>query len=834
MRPTSVGNEIETGAASQHAKGVQADSDPLLRELNALRRSEATLQAALRASEERLAAEFENTRLLQEISAQLVEQGNEEALCAKIVDAVAAIMRSDFATMQMLDLDRGAQGELHLLASRGLTPEGEKVWEWVGYETDSTCGQALRTGKRAIASDVETSDFLAGTGGMAALLDAGIHAAQSTPLYSRSGKLLGMISSHWRKPHTPAESDLRLLDILARQAADLIERIHTDEARREGERRLHEIVEAIPAAVYATDAEGRITFFNQAAATFAGRVPELGTDSWCVTWKLYNMDGTPMPHDQCPMAVALREKRPVLGCEAIAERPDGERRVFMPYPTPLFDAKGRLTGAVNMLVDITGRKHAEETIRESEERFRAIVETTPECVKVVAADGTLLMMNEAGLGMVGAVAAEDVAGRNVYDLIAPEDRETFRSLNERVCSGEKGSLEFDIVGLKGVRRRVETHAVPLHRPDGSVVHLGITRDVTDGQKAEETRLLLGAIVDSSDDAVISKNLNGIITSWNKSAERLFGYTEEEIIGQSVLMLIPEDRRDEEPRILSRLQRGERVDHFETVRRRKDGALLDISLTISPVRDPRGRIVGASKIARDVTERKRAEAELRRANQDLEQFAYSASHDLQEPLRTIKIYSELLSTHLSGALEGEAAQFLNFLQSGATRMEMLVRDLLAYTQVTQIEAPLEPFDTNEAFAEAVANLGGAITESGAAVTRGELPSVRVHKTHMRQLFQNLIGNAVKYRSEDRVPAIHVSAERLDGNWVFAVRDNGIGIQPEYKEQIFGLFSRLHHADRYDGTGIGLAICQRIVERCHGRIWVESEPGRGSEFRFTLPV
>ena len=310
--------------------------------------------------------------------------------------------------MQVLYPERGPKGELRLLASRGLTPEGCKVWEWVRFDTDSTCGQVLRTGKRAIAADIETCDFLAGTGGMAALLDAGIHAAQSTPLISRSGKMLGMISSHWSKPHAPTERDLRLLDILARQAADLIERRQAEQALRQSERRLHEIIEAIPAAVYTTDADGRITFFNQASVEFSGRVPEVGTDSWCVTWKLYNTVGTPLPHDQCPMAVALREKRPVLGCEAIAERPDGQRRIFTPYPTPLFDDQGRLTGAVNMLVDITERKRAEDILRESEERFRAIVETTPECVKVVAADGTLLLMNEAGLEMVGADAAEEV------------------------------------------------------------------------------------------------------------------------------------------------------------------------------------------------------------------------------------------------------------------------------------------------------------------------------------------------------------------------------------------------------------------------------------------
>jgi len=1088
------------------------------------------------ARQAQLAAELADTKLLQDISAQLIEQGDEQALYSKLVDAAACIMHSDFATMQILYPERGPRGELRLLASRGLSAEGEKIWEWVGFDTGSTCGQALRTGKRAIASDVATCDFLAGTAGMTALLDAGIRSGQSTPLVSRSGRMLGMISSHWSQPHTPTERDLRLLDILARQAADLIERKQAEQALRESQRRLQEIIEAIPAAVYTTDAEGRITFFNRAAVEFSGRVPELGTDSWCVTWKLYNTDGTPLRHDECPMAVALKEKRPVLGCEAVAERPDGQRRSFTPFPTPLFDAEGRLTGAVNMLVDITERKRSEEILRDSEERFRAIVETTPECVKLIAADGTLLLMNEAGLKMVGADSADDAIGGSVYDLIAPEDRMLFREFNQRVCGGEKGSLEFDIVGLKGHRCRMETQAVPLRRPDGSVVQLAITRDITERRKFEETRVLLGAIVDSSDDAIISKDLQGQITSWNRGAECLYGYTAAEAVGKSIMLVVPKDRHAEELDILARLQRGERVDHFETMRQRKDGGLFNVSLTISPIRNQRGEIIGASKIARDITEQKRAEeairalnarltddlaamtrmqqlstrliqsggipellgeildagieitaadmgniqlldetgqlivaaqrgfdsafleffakvhdgitacgsalqkgervivedvvkssifggtsaldamlaadaravqstplvsrsgkvlgmfsthyrqahrpgerelrlldllarqaadlierkrseetrgqlsavveasgdaiytydltgivltwnkaaeelygynpneiigrgaeiivpqdkikelhelvdscgktgsiirnlettrmrrdgmvfpvvltispirdergkilalsviarditarkhaeTELRRANADLEQFAYSASHDLQEPLRTMKIYSELLADQLSAVVQGETAEFLGYLRGAATRMEMLVRDLLAYTQITRLEAPLDEVDTNDALAEVIANLRGAITENGAVITWDKLPSVRAHQTHMRQLLQNLVGNAIKYRKPDCVPEVHIGAERQDGHWLFTVRDNGIGIQPEFKEQIFGLFSRLHNADRYDGTGIGLAICQRIVERYHGRIWVESEPGRGSHFRFTFPV
>ena len=599
-----------------------------------------------------------------------------------------------------------------------------------------------------------------------------------------------------------------------------------------------EMVEALPVAIYTTDAEGRLNYFNSAAVKLTGRIPQLGTDQCCITWKIFLPDGTPLPPDQCPVAIALKGGDVPQGVEFIGERPDGSRFWFSPHPIVLRDAEGRITGGINMLVDITERKNAE---LEAQENFRAIVETTPECVKIVAADGTLVFMNPPGLEMVGASSGAAVLGKNVYDLIAPEDRDRFREFNERICQGEKGSLEFDIIGLKGVRCHMETHAAPLRHVDGTTVHLAVTHEITERRRAESAAQLFHAIVDSSDDAIISKNLNGIITSWNGAAQRLFGYTADEIIGRPVTMIIPSDRQEEEPEILARLKRGERVEHFETLRRKKDGTLIDISLTISPVRDGQGNIVGASKIARDITDRKKSEAlqkaiedDLRRANQDLEQFAFSASHDLQEPLRTVKIYSELLAKHFGDDIDSEAQEFLTYLRSGAMRMEMLVRDLLTYTQVTKFEKPVEVADAGEALASTLAGLAGVVAETGAQISAGPLPSLRVHGAHLQQLFQNLIGNAIKYRSPNRPPTVQVTAERQDKQWVFAVSDNGIGIDSAYKENIFGLFKRLHTGDEYAGTGIGLAICRRIVDRYHGRIWVESEPGKGSTFRFTLPV
>ena len=274
------------------------------------------------------------------------------------------------------------------------------------------------------------------------------------------------------------------------------------------------------------------------------------------------------------------------------------------------------------------RRGAEEASRESEERFRAIVETTPQCVKLVAADGTLLHMNSPGSEMVGAHSAEEVIGKSVYDLIAPEDRVRYKAFNESICRGEKGSLRFDIVGLEGKRRHMETHAAPLSNPDGTLIHLAVTTDISEREHAERTNSSLAAIVDSSDDAIVSKSLDGIITSWNKGAERIFGYTPEEAVGKHISLIIPADRQDEETGILRRIRTGDRVDHFETVRQRKDRTLLDISATISPVRDSTGRIIGASKVARDISQRRQSEIALRQSEERFRKLAESLDAEVR--------------------------------------------------------------------------------------------------------------------------------------------------------------------------------------------------------------
>ncbi|MBV8833859.1 MAG: PAS domain S-box protein [Acidobacteriaceae bacterium] len=593
----------------------------------------------------------------------------------------------------------------------------------------------------------------------------------------------------------------------------------------------------------------------------------------------------------------------------------------------------------------------------------AIVDSSDDAIISEDLNGVVTSWNKSAERLFGYTASEAI-GRTIAELLIPQDSQDEElDVSARLRRGEHVDHFETVRRCKdGALVDVALTMSPVKDDTGNVVGASkIARNISDRKRTERSSLLLSAIVDSSDDAIISKDLNGVITSWNKSAQRLFGYTPDEAIGKTVAeLLIPQDRQEEEPNILARLRRGERVDHFETIRRRKDGGLLDISLTISPVKDSAGTIVGASKIARDITDAKRirsalvesearfrqladampqmvwtarpdgyidyynerwyeftgfsrevfgdaswvtaihpedmratleayytairsgqpynfehrlwdrseerwrwfigralpifdhsgriskwfgtstdidpqkhVEDDLRRANEALEQFAFSASHDLQEPLRAIKIYGELLAKRHAEKLDPQALDYIRFLRDGAVRMEALVRDLLTYTEALKYDRSVEIADANAALRAALDNLSSAISESAAQVTADRLPSVPVSPTHLQQLFQNLVGNAVKYRSPERIPTVRITAERQNGDWIFAVSDNGIGIDPQYKEHIFGLFKRLHTKNEYAGTGIGLAICRRIVDQYRGRIWVDSAPGQGSTFRFSLP-
>ncbi|OGG55789.1 MAG: PAS domain-containing sensor histidine kinase [Candidatus Handelsmanbacteria bacterium RIFCSPLOWO2_12_FULL_64_10] len=354
--------------------------------------------------------------------------------------------------------------------------------------------------------------------------------------------------------------------------------------------------------------------------------------------------------------------------------------------------------------------------------------------------------------------------------------------------------------------------------------------------------LFEGILESTPNAIVVADSQGVICVANPQADRLFGYARGELLGSAVEVLVPDSARG---RHLEHRERYAQDPHTRPMgvglnlkARRKDGSEFWAEISLSPLRTQAGLFVISS--IHDVTERREWEqalaqrtAELEQSNDELQQFAYIASHDLQEPLRMVVSFMQLLQRRYQGKLDPQAEEYIQFAVEGGTRMQLLIQDLLRYSRAGSREFTREFVDFNEVVDRVVAELGPTIEEAGATVTRDDLPMVVADPLEMGRVFQNLLANAIKYRG-DAPPIVHVTAEQVAGACVFSVRDNGIGIPLDQSDRIFRLFQRLHGHDEYPGTGIGLSICKRIVERHGGRIWVHSTPGQGSTFLFTLPL
>ncbi|MES2702561.1 MAG: PAS domain S-box protein [Bacteroidota bacterium] len=632
----------------------------------------------------------------------------------------------------------------------------------------------------------------------------------------------------------------------------------------------HQLLQYLPVAIYTCDSEGFITDFNDSAVALWGRTPEAGKDRWTGAWKIYDEHSRPMAPDDTPMAQAIKSGGAVSGQEIIIERPDGSKRNVIPHPRALYDAAGKVSGAVNMLEDITERK-----------------------------------VNE-----------------------------------QRQAS-------------------------------------------------------LAAIVECSDDAIISKNLNGIVTSWNASAERIFGYSAEEMIGTSITRLIPPDRINEEVEILSRLKRGERIDHFQTRRMAKDRRMLDVSLSISPLHDSAGKITGISKTARDITKEKELEGlareeeerfrmaveatnlgtwtynpmngdlywsdecrniydlpqnmqvsyelfskllhpddaemvqwnigralepagsgkydiqfrilrysdnhirwirsqgkvhfnangepekfigtvlditddkvksqhletlvaertkdlakvneALAQSNKELEQFAYVASHDLQEPLRKITTFADMLRERGAGILNDELDGYIGKIIASSGKMGNLIKDLLEYAKMNSAANTLTRTDLNAVLRSVTDDLESQIARENALIHADNLPVIDAIPTDMHQLFFNLINNSIKFKAPERTPVVilycrplsrtEIEAARLDAQkeyYKIDFTDNGIGFDAKNSGNIFSMFHRLDNSDQVQGTGIGLALCKKIVDKHHGRLTAKGKENKGATFSVILPA
>ncbi len=507
--------------------------------------------------------------------------------------------------------------------------------------------------------------------------------------------------------------------------------------------------------------------------------------------------------------------------------------------------KGLLVGDTIYAIarDITENKESAEALRHSEERFRRVIESSPSAMLMVDQNGTIALVNSQTERIFG-YAQEELIGQPVDMLISREVRGPHRSyMRDYFMKPEVRPMGKDRE-LHGIRKDgteipVEIALAPVEMPDGLYVLSAIT-DITERRKAQQDLreskerfhlALLGVNAGIWDWA----NMQGDVVWWSPKFYELLGYTEGEVeptMTNFVSLLHPDDRERTLALMEQHLQEHKpyRIDYRI---RTKEGAYKWFSGSGQAQFGKDGqptRMVGSII---DIHDQKTAEQALAQSNKELEQFAYVASHDLQEPLRTVTSFIELLKEEYQGQLDEEADEYIHFIVDGAQRMQMLIKDLLNYSRVGRHSLDSRRIDVNKVLKQVLNNLHARITKADAAISIGPLPTVEADAMQLGQVFQNLISNAIKFRSAQR-PQITVSAEKRGAYWQFLVTDNGLGIKEEHWDRIFHVFKRLHSRRKFKGTGIGLAVCKKIIERHGGQIWVESEQGVGSTFYFTIPT
>jgi PAS domain S-box-containing protein len=504
----------------------------------------------------------------------------------------------------------------------------------------------------------------------------------------------------------------------------------------------------------------------------------------------------------------------------------------------------QMTGIAKLEKSETERKWGEEALRQSEERWRSIVQNIPDIILVVTRDGTILAANRTVSGAI----VEEAIGKSVYDNVATEHCDTIRKSLERVFqTGKPDTFEILGVGPHGLNIAwYETHVVPDER-DGQVTAVAlISRDITGLKRLEERsrehQQRFRRLVEDLHNIVYHYRFTPTsgFEYISPAVKDITGYTAEELCADPNLgfkLVHPDDRH-----LLEAVRKGDRPPGIPFSLRwvRKDGAFVWTEQQIIPIYDEAGNLVAVGGIARDITERKRTEeklekapAELARSNAELEHLANVTSHEMEEPLHMVARCLNLLERRYKGKLDSHTEKVIGHALGGVKCMQRLVNGLLAYSRVSSEDKGFAPTKCEAIFDCALANLKAMVEESGAVVSHDALPIVMADASQLTQLFQNLIGNAIKFRGEEP-PSVHVSVEKKENEWLFSVQDNGIGIDPEQFERIFMIFQRLHDEVDYPGTGIGLSICKKIVERHGGHIWADSEPGKSSRFYFTIPM
>ena len=621
--------------------------------------------------------------------------------------------------------------------------------------------------------------------------------------------------------------------------SDSVKRGLAEEALRDQEEKYRLLLDGVQDyAIFTLDPHGRVASWNAGAERIKGyRAEEIIGQNFS---RFYLQNDIDQGKPEAELQIAAASGRSEI--EHWRVRKDGSRFWASVVITAARDSFGRLLGFSEISRDISERK-------ETEAKYRGLLEAAPDAMVVVNQRGEIVLLNVQAEKQFG-YRRDELVGQMVKNII-PEGfaerliADALRSVEDALAQQMGTGIELTARRKNGTQFPIEIMLSPLKNANETLVTAAI-RNISVRKAAEKHLVQMESryrgLLEAAPDAMVVVNHDGEIVLLNVQAEKQFGYHRDELVGQKVKNIIPDGFEErliaDGTRTAAEALAQQIGTGIELSGRRKDQSEFPIEIMLSPLENPEGMLVTAA--IRDINERKKSEerlaktmGELKRSNDELQQFASFASHDLQEPLRMVASYTQLLAKRYRGRLDSDADEFIAYAVDGCNRMQGLIQDLLAYSRAGTNRKTLREISSENALKAALTNLQATMAESGAVVTHDSLPVITTDDTQLAQVFQNLVGNAIKYRSAE-LPLVHVSATKNGGKeWVFSVRDNGLGIESQYFERIFILFQRLHGQKEFEGSGIGLAICKKILERQSGRIWVESQIGKGSTFYFTLP-
>jgi PAS domain S-box-containing protein len=823
-------------------------------------------------------------RLLSACNRTLVRATSEENLlenlCQNLVEVggyrlawVGYVQHDDVKTVQPIAY---AGHEAGYLTTAQIT--------WADTERDRwPTGKAIRSGKVCLVQDMQTEPT--DTPWQDEAWQRGYRAAITIPLINHEHEVFGVMNIYAAEANVFRAVEVDLLIHLCHDLSYGIRALRMERDRIEAEQAKTQLLTEVMASrtettqardllasvyermhdgIVALDTQWRYVYINKQAAEFLGRPAAdlIGKHIWTEF-----PEGIDQPFYRAYYR-AVEQQTPIF----LEEYYEPWQRWFENriYPDQ--------NGLTIYFTDVSDRKQAEIKLAASEDRLRTIIDTEPECVKILAADGTILDSNPAGLDILEADSLSQVVGCSILSWLPPTYHPAFTDLSDRIFRGETVQLEFVIQGLRGAHRWVEAHAAPLRNPQNEIVSiLAISRDVTKRKQAE-----LALRESQAQFSHLASNLPGMIYQYVLHADGSDAFTYVSAGCRDIYELEPDDLladfsqvwamiHPEDVERVSQVNRNsaqdlERFD-VEFRLRPPSGGVRWVRAISQPERQDNGDVIwdgfvlDISDTVQLEAERRHAELEhlrteqmrqlneeLQRSNQDLEQFASIISHDLQEPLRAITGFTQLLAQQYASVLsEPDAQDYIGFITEGAQRLRSQIQDLLTYSQVGSRQLNLALTDCNDVLAEVSSNLAVAIAQSQAVITADPLPTLWVDRSQFVQVLQNLISNAIKFRREEP-PQIQISAtqywpsdlnqpQQLDrertSDWIFSIQDHGIGIQPQFLERVFDVFRRLHPQHQFPGTGIGLAICKKSIERHGGHIWMESQLGIGTTVYFTLP-